>query len=279
MIADNQTNTLYISCLLKEKHPQFHHLFFNTLQSVGINVNYLHNTKDIWCRDYMPIQRDKNQFVQFKFEPSYLDFKKYVSIKTNPKDVWGEMGIKVSESSIVLDGGNVVKSATKAILTNRISKDNPDISEQGLYQTIKRELGVGSVIIIPELKGEITGHSDGIVRFIDEDFVLINDFSKTNKSYGMDLKYCLLNVGISYIELPNELENAKTSLDARGDYINFLEIGDVVLIPSYKYKMDDVALLIYKELFRNKQVIQIDCNEIAVLGGALNCITWTIKKG
>ncbi len=277
MITDRETNKLYISDLLKEKHPQFHQHFVQKLQNAGITVNYLKNTKDIWCRDYMPIQKNEHRFIQFKFDPSYLKYRKYNNIRTSPKNVWGDMGISVQESDVILDGGNIVKWNNKAIVTERISKDNLELDEAGVYQTIKRELGVEKLIVIPELKGEMTGHSDGILRFIDENFVVINDFSKVDKSYGQKLKFSLLNAGISYIELPNEFEKTESYIDDRGDYVNFLEMENIVLIPSYKSNMDEVALLVYKELFNGKRVESIDCSDIAINGGALNCITWSIK--
>lgn len=277
MITDRETNTLYISALLKKKHSKFHQNLLYKLNSVGVTPNYLNNTNDIWCRDFMPIQKHKNFFIQFKYEPSYLSGEKYKEIKTIPKDVWNELGIKVWESDIVLDGGNVVKWEDKVIVTERISKDNPQINENGLYEMIKRELGVNQLIVIPELKDEMTGHSDGIVRFIDSDYVVINDFSKIDREYSRSLKYCLLNSGMKYIEMPNEFELARDSYDATGDYINFLEMKDFVIIPAYGCKTDDLALMVYREIFKNKQVLNIECKEITKGGGALNCITWNIK--
>ena len=145
MITDQQTNKLYLSALLKEKYPEFHRNLAQKLHSNGVTVNYLNNTKDIWCRDYMPIQLDEKWFVQFRFNPSYLNYKKYDVIRTNPKDVWGEMNLKVKESDIVMDGGNVVKWYDKAIITDRILKDNPKMGVSALYYGIKHELGVNQL--------------------------------------------------------------------------------------------------------------------------------------
>ena len=156
------------------------------------------------------------------------------------------MKLNVTESNIVLDGGNVVKWFDKAIITDRILKDNPDMSVSALYFGIKNELGVSQLTVIPELKKEMTGHADGILRFIEHNHLVINDFSK---------------------------------IDDRGDYVNFLEMEDLVLIPAYNSEMDAVAELVYKEIFRDKKVVEsIDCSEIAKEGGSLNCITWNVKN-
>ena len=70
MIIDQQTNKLYLSGLLIEKYSHFNNTLNKKLTSLGVEVNYLNNTKDIWCRDYMPIQKSNNGFVQFRFNPS-----------------------------------------------------------------------------------------------------------------------------------------------------------------------------------------------------------------
>jgi agmatine deiminase len=277
MIIDQHTNKLYLSSLLKDKHIRFYNNFTKKLTELGVEINYLNNTKDIWCRDYMPIQRNNHVFIQFKFNPNYLNSKKYDVIRTNPREVWMNMKIRVKESDIILDGGNVVKWKRKAVITNRIVKDNPKMDELGLYEAIKGELGLDQLIVIPEIKGEMTGHSDGIVRFVNANTVVINDFSKIDKEYSRALKFCLLSAGLKYIEIPNELEKVKYDSDDRGDYINFLEMNDFVLIPAFKSKMDEIALSAYRSIFKGKRVDNIDCREIAKEGGALNCISWNIK--
>ena len=124
----------------------------------------------------------------------------------------------------------------------------------------------------------MTGHSDGIVRFVDDDTVIINDFTKVDKLYSKILKLSLLSAGLRYIEIPNELEKAQGISDDRGDYINFLEMQDFVLIPAFKSRMDEVVLSVYKSIFKGKRVENIDCRDIAKEGGALNCISWSIKE-
>ena len=78
MIIDQQTNKLYLSAHLKERYPEFHQNLVQKLASIGITINHLNNTKDIWCRDYMPIQISEKSFVQFKFNPCYLNFKSMI---------------------------------------------------------------------------------------------------------------------------------------------------------------------------------------------------------
>ena len=56
MFTDNLTNTVYFSSLLPEKCPVLNAHLVDVLQKHGVPYAYLSGTKDIWCRDFMPIQ-------------------------------------------------------------------------------------------------------------------------------------------------------------------------------------------------------------------------------
>lgn len=42
------------------------------LHKSNVKYAFLKGTKDIWCRDYMPVQTESGKFIQFKYNPSYL---------------------------------------------------------------------------------------------------------------------------------------------------------------------------------------------------------------
>jgi len=75
MITDSQTNKLYLADCLPEKQPAFYSRFKSVLEKCNILPEFLPNTKDIWVKDYMPIQIDTNSFVQFVYNPDYLQSK------------------------------------------------------------------------------------------------------------------------------------------------------------------------------------------------------------
>ena len=72
MITDNHTNRVYFSSLLPEKCPVLNAHIVDALRKRGIPFTYLKGTKDIWCRDYMPIQIEKDRFVFYRYTPDYL---------------------------------------------------------------------------------------------------------------------------------------------------------------------------------------------------------------
>lgn len=87
MIIDSETNFLYLSDQLEIKYPVFFDLFIKLLDKIGIQYDLLHGTKDVWAKDYMPIQVLENRFVQFKYDPWYIyDVGKEDTI-TDPKPV------------------------------------------------------------------------------------------------------------------------------------------------------------------------------------------------
>ena len=72
MITDDHTNSVYFSSLLPEKCPVLNAHIADALRKRDIPFTYLKGTKDIWCRDYMPIQIQKDRFVFYRYTPDYL---------------------------------------------------------------------------------------------------------------------------------------------------------------------------------------------------------------
>ena len=62
MITDNLTTSVYFSDLLPEKCPTLNQHIAKALDENWIRYAYLSETKDIWCRDFMPIQITEDRF-------------------------------------------------------------------------------------------------------------------------------------------------------------------------------------------------------------------------
>lgn len=115
------------------------------------NLRIAHDTKDIWCRDYMPLQIGIDKFVQFKYEPDYL--KNDLHLRSEPRVVNPSNKIPALYiDTINLDGGNIVKWKDKVILTDRIFKENPATPKDKLVLELERVFGV-PVLIIPSRGG------------------------------------------------------------------------------------------------------------------------------
>lgn len=74
MITDKEANIVYYSeKILNDEYKNAFERIKLILDKHHVKYDFLKGTKDIWCRDYMPIQTDKGNFIQFRYEPDYLE--------------------------------------------------------------------------------------------------------------------------------------------------------------------------------------------------------------
>jgi len=101
MITDQEINFVYFSDLLPQKHSAFFRELKGVLDCKRIRYGLLPYTNDIWCRDSMPALRPagverafadvEDTFVLFKYNPSYLQTKKWRPTITNAAKVCQEI--------------------------------------------------------------------------------------------------------------------------------------------------------------------------------------------
>ena len=72
MIHDNCCNRVFFSALLRDRCPITFNGLTEVLDKHEVPWSLLEGTKDIWCRDYMPIQILPNQFMGYDYHPDYL---------------------------------------------------------------------------------------------------------------------------------------------------------------------------------------------------------------
>lgn len=275
MIIDRKTNFVYFSSRLKDDFNDEFLRITAILDRHKVGFGLLDATKDIWCRDYMPIQVNQDKFVRFVYDPDYL--KDRNDLKSDPKEVCRANKIfNTIPSRINLDGGNVVKSSDKVILTDRIFDENKGIPENQIIKELEN-LFEAQIIIIPQINSDLTGHSDGMVRFIDSDKLLINELKNEYKYYKDGLLRVIKKYNLDYLEVP-WFKSEKDS--AVGIYINFLEVGDLLLMPVFgvERNRDDEAVKAIKESYPGKKIEVININNIGQGGGLLNCISWNINN-
>lgn len=276
MITDAQTNLVYFSKLIAEKFPNSWKSIASILDKHGIKHRFLEGTKDIWCRDYMPIQTDSNTFVQFRYEAPYLN--QEPELRTIPAEVLQANGFKPSFADIILDGGNILRSSDKVIITKRVFKDNPTITNNDLINALEQNLNA-KVLIIPDITTDETGHADGHIRFINDKTVLVNELTNEFKYWQQGFRKMIQQSGLDYIEMPwFEPKLKNEPLSALGIYVNYLEIGNLIIFPIFQIpgNKDQQALYTITKAYPNKTIEPININEIGLKGGLMNCISWNI---
>lgn len=283
MVFENDTNYVYFSSLLttQDKYSGFWRKLEGILKKEKILFGFIEGTRDIWCRDYMPIQISENDFVQFKFFPDYYLEPDEIHKLTIPGEIKIDYRIDCRYSELIVDGGNIVKSGNTAILTEKIFTENGKCSPEKVLKTLKHDLEVDKVVILPIQPLDYTGHSDGMVKFLNENCLLVSDYSGESKSWKIKMDKALEKSGLEIRIYPSVMcdeKNEKGDYTAKGCYINFAQIGNKILLPQFDFPKDDVVLKETKTLFPDCEIIPINSNEIAIDGGVLNCITWNIKK-
>lgn len=280
-------NKLFFSCLLsKIISPTWVNNLVNTIvRNSNFTIEFI-ETNDVWCRDFLPVQVGENKFVQFSLTKDYYP-RRLLHQKTDPSPICRELGIEPFTPTfnglpIFLDGGNVIRKFNKVIITDKVFKDN-DIPQLEFRNILKDVLEVEQIIVIPKEPGEDSGHSDGMVRFVNESTVVINDYKSVDSDprFVKKLYRTLQESGLNIVEVPYNprFERMNGNQPSSGIYVNFLQCGKKVFLPTFNNpKIDSLSLSQFRELFGEGNVIPLPSFELSLLGGVLNCISWEISE-
>lgn len=283
MITDIETNKVYLSSLIKDKKFEpFWIELGKILSKHQIRPSFIDGTRSIWCRDYMPIQISEKDFAQFKYFPDYcLSHKEIAKLTIQDEMVYDiPHGINIRHIDLIVDGGNVIKSRNKAIMTKKVFLENKNRTEKSIVDILRRSLKVDEIHFLPIQPYDYTGHADGMVRLLDDDNLLINDFSMESPSWRKEFDKAIDKIGIEPTAFPYAHSNRKVDGDwtAEGCYINYAQIGNVILFPQFGMEKDEDALNAIKKLYSDPSIHIEPINAVLLAegGGVLNCMTWNV---
>ena len=276
MITDSQTNTVFFSDLLPKKCPVLNQSITEVLRKHGIPFNYLMSTKDIWCRDFMPIQIAEDRFVSYKYTPDYLQDKTGLRLQTNPEAVLQAQQNRLThvlqnavKVDLILDGGNVVKCGNTIVMTEKVFAENRDKLPIEV-DSILKDAFQSDVLYLPWDHHETFGHSDGIIHFAGNGKVLITNYGDISPRYYSRFRVALEK---HFEVIPLYYKTKK--IHARSwAYINFLQIGKLILVPQLGLEEDEQALEQISNAMLDCEVLGIPALEAVRRGGGLNCISW-----
>ena len=272
MITNFETNKVLIAKGLTSQHYlDATHWLLGFMHHHGIEWGLLPNTSSplhIWARDYMPVQVSKEKFIRFCYTPDYLqDSPEY---KPDTSAILSELGIQVIDSDIIADGGNVISCGDKVIMTDKIIRENPHYQRNKLIDTLSQLLEA-EIILIPEDKYDEYGHADGMVRYMGNGYVLLNNYCDFDKTLRKKL-VAALSPHFNITELHYGAYTNKSWA-----YLNFLHVGQQIFVPMLE---DKLAAIAFKQI--SATYPQCDCNQIwgcdniVREGGGLNCCSWNI---
>lgn len=282
-MKEKPASMLCFSSLLPKIYPKDAQSIFKALEQNHVDYGFISGTKDVWVRDFMPVRTRNSRLCTFLYDPSYL--KDRPDLRTDlrtDKLTFTPLRSRdpICESDewvdIRLDGGNVVyDSATDTcIVSDRVFSENPQISRYDLVRQLKRALRSDHLILIPSLKSDMTGHADGMVRFVGQDTVICNE-PQSKTGFDRKLRTVLENHGLRVMDFP--YEPAK-GISAVGCYLNFLEMADQIFLPVFGIPKDEQAVKAAEKIFENKKIVPVLIPEIAKAGGGLHCVSWDTDR-
>ncbi len=244
---------------------------YAALDRCGESYMLFNGAADMWARDYMPVKTRSGRYVSFRYDPVYLKDKAYAPLRTVYKrDLAPAIGLPVTYSCLVLDGGNVVFSPSRrrAVVSERAFAENPGLSQAALTARLERLLEA-RVIWIESLPSDMTGHADGMVRFVDEHTVLSN---RTDFQNGLEQRNRrrLEQAGLRVIDFPYEQSRG---ISAEGCYLNYLQTQRHLFLPVFGLPQDAEAESTARALFR-QQVVPVPAAGLARHGGVFHCVSW-----
>ena len=276
MIADNLTSAVYFSDLLPKKCPTLNQHIAEVLEANGIPYAYLSETKDIWCRDFMPIQIAEDRFVSYKYTPNYLQDKTGLRLQTNPEAVLQAQQNRLThvvhnavKVDLILDGGNVVKCDNTIVMTEKVFAENKD-KTRAEVERIMKDAFQSDILFLPWDQKETFGHSDGIIHYAGHDRILLTNYYDSSLYFYRRFRKALEK---HFEVIPLYYKTKK--IHARSwAYINFLQIGKLILVPQLGLEEDKQALEQISNAMPDCEVLGIPALEAVRRGGGLNCISW-----
>jgi agmatine deiminase len=224
----------------------------------------------------MPIQIEKDKFVQFKFQPKYLledpvlkDFVTNIEVVHKRNAFLSSK--KIIYSNLILDGGNIVKWKNKVIITEGVLTNNPEYSRDELTKELGNLLNA-EIILIPAYPNEPTGHSDGLVRFVDENSVLTFCLDNEELNWKSDFLDAMHKANLQVNTLPHISDKED---EYSWGYLNFLQVKGLIIMPFLRREGDEMMRSSLKQIFPDK-IEKIFASRIIENGGVLNCFTWNI---
>ena len=252
-------------------------------------------TNDSWIRDYGP------NFISRKDSSG----KSEIAINKWHFNSWGGkyewelddqacarindyLKLKVFETNLILEPGGIEVNGEGICITTEDCLLNPnrnEISSRGeIEYSLKNYLGIKDIIWCRgDIVGDDTdGHIDNLVRFVNSDTILCAfEDDPTNPNYkclntNLEIikKYETQaghKLNVDTLPMPQKVGDETTQLPA--SYANFYIGNKVVLLPTFNQPGDKEAHSTLQKNFSDREIVDINCNELLWGLGGIHCIT------
>jgi agmatine deiminase len=177
---------------------------------------------------------------------------------------------------MVIDGGNILTDGKGTmIMFESVLDVNPDIDRPKLEKIVRDYFGCTRLITFPACRGDITGHIDMAVKFINEDTLMVSRAAKAFKWHedferiAEHLGQCKSVNGKNYTIVRVPMPQTKRASKNVWTYINSLTLNKKVIVPTFGVPEDDQALEIYRSSMPGYEIVGIDFHRYPV--GSVHC--------
>lgn len=259
----------------------------------------LADSNDSWARDHGPLTVSSPQglkLLDFQFngwgEKYKYDLDNAINHRLSSESLFQA---ELESAPFVLEGGSIETDGNGSLLTTQScllsEKRNPGFSIATWNTKLEHYFGTKNVLWLKHghLMGDDTdGHIDTLARFCNEMTIAYCSCKAEDEHYdelkAMEDELRLLkNInGEAYqlVELP--LPSAIYNNDGNrlpATYANFLIINKAVLVPIYDDDQDPLILQKLSAIFKDREVIGINCLPIIKQYGSLHCLTMQLPAG
>lgn len=293
-------NLPYIKIILITKNKNTLVKLSRKINNINVIIKSFQNLGGIWVRDWGPFQVTQKNHASIYYKANYCyeyypeNEKKYgekdynagyelcaLLSSLNPNTV-------IEDLDLYWDGGNLTHNEVGiAVITEKLLRDNS--VKYSTYETeniLKNKFGFNKIIFIPVEPYDVLGHTDGIVRFISKDKILIAQYPEEyiiGNEYLNQVKIILKkqlpsSIQIIRLQIEQPKEHSSSGVySAWGNYINFLKVDDKVFFPWYKANnFGEASFKVLQKVLPECEIIKIPgIDSLSSNGGVLNCITQT----
>jgi len=187
----------------------------------------------------------------------------------------------------ILEGGGIESNGEGLILTTSEcilnANRNATFSPKEVDEKLRQYFGAKEILTLNHgyLSGDDTdSHIDTLARFVSRDTIMYVKCEDKNDEHYEALRLMeeeLLSHAkrhkLKLIVLP--MTDALFYEDERlpSTYANFLFVNGALIVPTYGVKQDEKALQIFRETFKDMDVIGVDCSVLVRQHGSLHCVT------
>jgi agmatine/peptidylarginine deiminase len=187
----------------------------------------------------------------------------------------------------ILEGGGVESNGVEAILTTSecmLNKNrNSELDSIKITQKLNSYFGATKVHYLNHgyLAGDDTdSHIDTLARFVDKDSIMYVKCDDKDDEHYKELKLMedelkTIAEENDYKLIPLPMSDAMYFEEERlpATYANFLFVNGAILVPTYNVPQDEEALKVFKDTFKDRDIVAIDCSTLIKQHGSLHCVT------